>query len=103
MSWVGDGDGLAVLTGFRRLLAASIRNARFRLRLGGQRNVDGHLVAVKVGVVGGTDERMQLESAAFDEHRLKRLDAQTVQRRRAVQQNRVVLDDRLEGVPDLGS
>src|SRR5919107_222778 len=36
------------------------------------------------------------------EHRHERLDAQAVERRRSVQEHRVVLDDLLEDVPDLG-
>ena len=67
-----------------------------------QRNVDRHLVAVKVSVVGGAGQRVQLERAALNQHRLERLNAQTVQRRRAVEQNRVLLDDNIESVPDLG-
>jgi len=43
---------------------------------------------------------MQLDRLAFDQHRLKGLDAQTVQGRRAVQQDRVLLDDFFEDVPD---
>jgi len=47
--------------------------------------VDGHLVAVEVGVERMTDERVHLDRLAFDEHRLESLDAQAVERRRAVQ------------------
>src|SRR5258706_11589197 len=43
---------------------------------------------------------MNLDGLAFDEHRLEGLDAQTVQRRSAVQQNGMVLDDFFENVPD---
>ena len=42
---------------------------------------------------------MQLDRLAFDQHRLERLDAQAVQRRRAVQQDRVLLDHLFEDVP----
>jgi hypothetical protein len=38
--------------------------------------VHRHLVAVEVGVVGGADERMELDRLAFDEDRLERLDAE---------------------------
>ena len=64
--------------------------------------MDRHLVAVEVRVERGTDERMQLDRAALDEDRLKRLNAQTVQRRRAVEHDGMVLDDLLEHTPDLG-
>ena len=76
------------------------QRARFHLSFDAQRNVHGHLVAVEVGVEGGADQRMQLDRLAFDQHRLERLDAQAVQRRCAVQQHRVFLDDFLEDVPD---
>ena len=80
----------------------SIRIARLGLRLGRERQVDGHLVAVEVGVERVADERMHLDRLALDEHRLERLDAQAVQRRCAVQQHRVLGDHLLEDVPDLG-
>ena len=79
-----------------------LQEAGFRLRLHGERNVHGHLVAVKVRVERGTGERMELHGLALDEDRLERLNAQTVQRRRAVQQNRMLLDDALEDIPHAG-
>src|SRR6185312_14780751 len=48
------------------------------------------------------DERMDLDRLAFDEHRLKRLDTETVEGRSAVEQDGVVLDDLFEDVPDDG-
>ena len=71
------------------------------LRLRRQRHVDRHLVAVEVGVERGADQRVDLDRLALDQRRLERLDAQAVQRRRAVEQHRMVLDDLLERVPDL--
>jgi hypothetical protein len=65
--------------------------------------VNGHLVAVEVGVEGRADQRVQLDRLAFDQDRLERLNAQTVQRRRAVQQNRVLADDFIQDIPDLGT
>ena len=50
------------------------QQARFHLRLDGQRHVHGHLVAVEVRVVGGADQRMNADGLAFDELRLERLD-----------------------------
>ena len=61
-----------------------------------------HLVAIKVRVERRTDERMQTDGAALDQHRLERLDAQAVQRRRAVEHDRVTLDDTGEHIPNLG-
>src|SRR5690606_8537033 len=73
----------------------------FQLGLEGQRNVDGHLVTVEVGVVRGTDQRVQLDGLAFDQHGLKGLDTETVQCRRSVEQYRVFADDLGEDVPHL--
>ena len=78
------------------------QHARLELRLERQRHVHGHLVAVEVGVERRADQRMQLDRLALDQHRLERLDAQAVQRRRAVEQHRVLADDLVEDVPDLG-
>ena len=76
-----------------------------RLELGfdRQRNVDRHLVAVEVRVERGAHEGMELYRLAFDQNRLERLDAEPVQRRRAVQQHRVLANDLFENVPHLRS
>jgi len=63
--------------------------------------VHGHLVAVEVRVERVADERVDLDRLALDEHGLERLDAEAVQRRRPVQQHRMLGDDLLEDVPDL--
>ena len=78
------------------------QDARLRLRLRGQRQVDGHLVAVEVRVEGRAHQRVYPDGLALDQHRLERLDAEPVERRRAVEQHRVLLDDLLEDVPDDG-
>src|SRR4051794_25181349 len=44
---------------------------------------------------------MNLDRLALHQHRLERLDTQAVERRSAVEQHRVLLDDLLEDVPDL--
>ena len=59
-----------------------------------------HLVAVEVGVERGAHQRMQLDRLAFDQYRLERLDAEAVQRGRAVQHDRMLADHLLEDVPD---
>ena len=46
---------------------------------------------------------MQLQRLALDQHRLERLNAQAMQRRRAVQHDRMILDHALQNVPDLGA
>src|SRR5690606_4074137 len=75
------------------------QRTRFQLGFQRQRYVHGHLVTVKVGVVGSTDQRMQLDGLTFNQDRLERLDTQTVQRRCTVQQDRVLADDLGEDVP----
>ena len=74
-----------------------------RLVLGGlaEGHVDGHLVAVEVGVEGEADERMDLDGRALDELGHEGLDAQAVERRRPVEEHGMVLDDLLEDIPDL--
>src|SRR5712672_3749693 len=79
------------------------QHARFQLRFQRQRNVHGHLVAVEVGVEGRAHQRVQLNRLAFDQHRLERLDAQAMQRRRAVQQHGMLADHFIENIPDLGT
>ena len=59
----------------------------------------GHLISVEVGVEGGANERMQAYRLAFYEHRLKGLNAQAVQSRRAVQHDGMVLYYLLEYPP----
>ena len=59
-----------------------------------------HLVTVKVSVKRCADQRVQLDRFTFDQHRLERLDTQTVQRRRTVQHHRVLTNHFFENVPD---
>ncbi|MPM12273.1 hypothetical protein SDC9_58625 [bioreactor metagenome] len=69
------------------------------LGLRAEREVDGHLVTVEVGVEGRADERVQLDRLALDQLRLERLDTEAVQGRCAVEQHRVFGDDLFEDVP----
>src|SRR6185312_85873 len=62
--------------------------------------MDGHLVAVEVRVVRRADERMQMDRFAFNQHGLEGLDAQAVERRRAVEQDGMLANDFVEDVPD---
>ena len=82
--------------------AASIRNRASAWASADKRHVNSHLVAVKVGVISGTGQRMQLQGAALYQHRLKGLNTQPMQGRSAVQQNRMALDDNFQRVPNLG-
>src|ERR1700688_3751326 len=79
------------------------QDARLQLRFQRQRNVHGHLVAVEVGVERGADQRLQLDRLALDQHRLERLDAEAMQRRRAVEKHGMLADHLIENVPDLGT
>ena len=85
--------------GLEDVVAREHKDAGLGLRLGAERHVHGHLVTVEVGVERRADERVDLDSLALDELRLERLDAQTVQRRRAVEQHGVLTDDLFEDVP----
>ena len=67
-----------------------------------QREVHGHLVTVEVGVEGRTGQRVQLHGLALDQLGLEGLNTQTVQRRGAVHQHGVALDDVFEDAPDDG-
>src|SRR5918996_839496 len=58
-----------------------------------------HLIAVEVSIVGGTDQRMKLNCFAFDQNRLESLDAEPVQRRSTIEQNRMFTNDFIENVP----
>jgi DNA-directed RNA polymerase subunit beta' len=54
------------------------QDAGLEPRLERERYVDGHLVAVEVGVEGGAHQRMELNRLAFDQLGLERLDAEAV-------------------------
>ena len=66
---------------------------RFKLGFKGERNMDRHLVAVEVGIKGGAGQWMQLDGLALHQHRVKGLDAQTVEGRGTIEHDRVVLDN----------
>ena len=61
--------------------------------------MDGHLVAIEVGVKGGADQGVQLDGTAFHQHRLEGLDGQAVEGGRTVEHDRMVFDDAVQGVP----
>ena len=97
------GDDRVAIGRLEQVVDAQHLFARFALGRRGQRHVNGHLVAVEVGIERRTHQRMDLDRAALDQYRLERLDTQAVQRRGAVQQDRVVLNDLFEHVPDFGA
>ena len=63
--------------------------------------MDGHLVAVEVRVERGTNQRMELDGLALDQHRLERLDAEAMQGRCAIQEHGMFADHLFEDVPHL--
>src|SRR5688572_2110665 len=87
------------VAGRQDVLRRHHQRRRFDLRLGRERNVHGHLVAVEVGVERRADERVDADRLPFHQHRLERLDAEAMQRRRAVEQHRVLADHLFEHVP----
>ena len=62
-----------------------------------------HLVTVKVRIEGGANKRVQLDRFTFDQDRLKRLNTQAVQCRRAVQHDRVFADHFVQDIPYFGT
>ena len=65
-------------------------------------HVDRHLVAVEVGVEGGTSEGVELDGFSLDHLGLECLDGETVERRGTVEEYGVALHDELEDVPNDG-
>ena len=63
--------------------------------------MDGHLVAIEIGVEGGADQRVELDRLALDQHGLEGLDAQAVKGGGAVEHDGMLADDLLEDVPHL--
>ena len=86
--------------GRQNVARAQHQHRRFHLRFRRKRNVHGHLVAVKVRVERGADQRVNADGLAFDQHRFERLNTQAVQRGSAVQQHRMLANDIFEDVPD---
>ena len=72
----------------------------FDLGLDREGDVDRHLVAVEIGVVGHADQGMELDCLSLNQDRFEGLDAQTVQRRRPIEQDRVLAGHLIQDVPD---
>ena len=62
-----------------------------------------HLVAVEVRIESCGHQRVKLNCAALDEHRLESLDTQTMQCWRAVEHHRAVLNHLFQHFPDFGT
>ena len=91
-------DGFAVR---RRQDVVGRHHQRTRFQLGFQCQWDvyGHLVAVEVGVVSSTYQRVQLNRFTLNQHRLKGLDSKAVQGWCAVEQHRVLANHLGEDIP----
>ena len=74
----------------------------FELSFKRQRHVHSHLVTVEVGVEGRANKRMQLDGLAFNELRLKSLNAEAVQGRRTVEHHGMLVNHFFEDVPNDG-
>ena len=90
---LGRTDNRLAARGAKDVVGGKHQGVRFNLRFERKRKVNGHLVAVEVGVESFTNERMQLDSVSFDEHRLESLDTHAVEGRRAVKEDRMVLNN----------
>src|SRR5665647_463911 len=62
-----------------------------------------HLVSIKVSIIGSTYQRMKLNRFSLYKYRLKCLYPKSMQRRRTVKQNWMLLDDFIKYVPDFRS
>ena len=60
-----------------------------------------HLVAIEVGIEGRAHQGVNLYGAALHQHRLKGLDSQAMQGGSTVEQNRVLMNNFFQDVPDL--
>ena len=74
------------------VLSSQHQDTSFCLSFFWKRYVDGHLVPVKVGIIGFTDKWVQAKSFPVNQDRFKSLDPQTVKGRCAVQENWVFFD-----------
>ena len=92
--------GRLAVRGQQQIGRAQHHLPRLRHRRPTQRHMHRHLISVEVRVERRADQRVNLNRAAVHQHRLKRLDAQPVQRRRAVQQHRTRLHHILQHLPD---
>ena len=86
-----------------QVLAGQHQRPALDLRVGRERHMHGHLVAVEIGVECRAHQRVQLDRLAFHQHRLEGLDSQPVQGGRPVQEDRVLADDLLQDRPHLWS
>src|SRR4051812_45282233 len=63
--------------------------------------MDGHLIAVEVGIESFAHQRMKLNGVALHKDRLERLNSHAVERRRAIEEHGMIADHLFEDVPHL--
>ena len=80
-------------------MAAQHEHFCLSLCLHRQRHVNRHLVAIEIGVERLTNERWNSDRLAFHQNRQERLDSQSVQRRRTVEQDRMIRNHFLYDIP----
>ena len=88
------------MRGRQNIIRSQHQSGSFDLCFRRERDVNGHLIAIEIGVEGGADQRMNLDGFAFNQYGLERLNTQAVKSRGAVQQNRVVFNDLFQNVPN---
>src|SRR5678816_3542623 len=59
-----------------------------------------HLVAVEVSIECRTDQRVNFDCLAFDQHRFECLDTESVKCGSAIQENRMLTNNFFENVPN---
>ena len=96
------GDG-ATVRRLENVVRREHEQPALELCLERQWHVHGHLVPVEVGVERRANERVNSNGLAFYQNRLKCLNTESVERRGAVQQHRVIADDLLEDLVHLGA
>ena len=96
-----NGDGFTVHR-LKKVICRKHKEACLSLCLRRKRNVNRHLVAVKIGIECGTDKRMELDGASLNKNRFKCLNRKTVKGRRTVEKDRMLFDHIFKSVPYAG-
>ena len=94
----GNGEGQPV-RGRKNISRAEHEHGGFDLRFRGKWNVHSHLVAVKIGVERGANQRMDTDGLALNKHRLKSLNAETVKGGSAIEHHGMLANHVFENVP----
>ena len=98
---LGRADNRLAILRLQDIVGSQHQEAGLGLRFHGKRHVHSHLVPVEVRVERCAHERMQLDRTPFNEHGLKCLNAEPVQRRCTVEHNGVIFNDHFKHVPNL--